>query len=88
MDNLESLYIAFAKRGDEIENLRKHLERAQGAEADLANMLLRVERAEALSARLHSALTDLVQCHAEGGFVQPDDEVLNAARCALMPNAC
>lgn len=33
--------------------------------------------------RLANALHDLVLCHQEGGFVQPDSDVLDNARAAL-----
>ena len=46
------------RAADEIEALRRHLERAQGAEADLAALLVRAERAEADVARLQAALRD------------------------------
>jgi hypothetical protein len=32
---------------------------------------------------MNSALSDLVMCHSEGGFVEPDKEVLDAARSVL-----
>ena len=83
MDELESLYLNFARRGDTIERLDRHIARLQGIEAELVGMLLRAERSEAWATKLYTALSDLVRCHAGGGFVQPDDDVLEAARCAL-----
>lgn len=35
------------------------------------------------NARLRASLGELLTCHAEGGFVEPDKEVLDKARAAL-----
>ena len=43
----------------------------------------RAEAAEARYARLAEALDTFVQCHALGGFVQPDEDVLVNAKAAL-----
>lgn len=40
-------------------------------------------RLVAASPDLLEALRDLAACHAEGGYVQPDDDVLTAARAAI-----
>lgn len=37
----------------------------------------------AAAPNLLAALSDLVDCHAEGGYVLPDNVVLHFARCAI-----
>jgi hypothetical protein len=50
---------------------------------DLDEMRAEITRLQAREAKLREALAELVRCHDGGGFVQPDDDVLNAARAAL-----
>jgi hypothetical protein len=38
---------------------------------------------EAAAPEMYQALKELVKCHACGGLVEPDEEVLNEARAAL-----
>ena len=40
-------------------------------------------RLMAASPELYTALSELLLCHSEGGYVQPDAEVLQAARSAI-----
>lgn len=50
---------------------------------DLDEMRAEITRLQAREVKLREALAELVRCHDGGGFVQPDDDVLNAARAAL-----
>lgn len=45
--------------------------------------LIERERLLAVIGALGEALEDLLLCHAGGGFVQPDDAVLDKARMAI-----
>jgi len=38
----------------------------------------------ARTARLREALAEILDCHAEGGFVEPNRDVLDKARAALL----
>lgn len=60
----------------EHDNMTLWKSRAEVTEEKLAE-------AEACCVRLAEAIRDLLECHAEGGFVQPDDDVLSNANAAL-----
>ncbi len=70
---LQTALADLAMSQDVITQLRSERDDAQG---DLA-----ASRAEC--ARLREALTDLRECHRQGGFVQPDEAVLSNADTAL-----
>lgn len=60
-----------------------HLAAMKERERLRSEILRRLAETQADASALLDALRDLVQCHAEGGFVEPDDDVLAAARAAI-----
>ncbi len=57
--------------------------RDRGEQVRIIAQKLRWMRESDEVAELEKALTELVECHSEGGFVQPDTDVLDRARLAL-----
>lgn len=101
IDRLRSDLAAMTKRAEEAERhgyFCPHCDAVfplskDGAFAALAHeqschkspFVLERDRLQADNARLRKALESLVKCHANGGFVEPDEDVLTQARAALKP---
>ena len=82
-----ALFDYIAHGGSEADRQAAIAEYQDGAlarEIEIAQELEKeVSRLRQINKELLAALCDLVECHAEGGFVEPDKEVLEAASAAI-----